>query len=107
VGGVDLTIAMVFEKLWAAIFVYVFWKGREISKENKHRDTAITNLQIAEAKSITSFITDTQMKDAVREALIPYKEGQQEIKALLSGLNEHIFTLSKEVAVQGAIANDK
>lgn len=105
-----LDFAWAFEKIWVAIFAYIFWKSKELKKENKQRDTDIQNLQLAQARASTIFITETQMKEAVREALLPYKESQQEIKILLKGLNDHIFTLSKDVAVQhaiGALNNDK
>ena len=107
-NGLDLTWA--FEKLWVAAFIYIFWRSKELKKDNKQRDTDIHTLQIAQAKTSTIFFLVIQMKEALREALVPYKEGQQEIKILLKGLNDHIFTLSKDMAVQhaiGAMGNDK
>ena len=105
-----LDVAWLLEKIWVAAFALIFWWSKELKKENLKRDDAIQKLELFNAKSSTTFVTESQMKDAVREALTPYKEDQQEIKVLLRGLNDHIFTLSKEVAVQHAIGtqgNDK
>ena len=93
----------VLNKAWVLLAAFMIYAKKTQDKEDKDRDHAIQELEKKQATSEAKFITEAHMKDAIREALEPYKEDQQEIKLLLRGLNDHIFALSKDMAVQNAI----
>jgi hypothetical protein len=98
-----LTVGWLLNKAWL-LLVGIMWYGKKtLDVGNKERDDAIAALEKTFAEARGRYVTDIQVKEAIREALEPYKEDQQEIKALLRSLNEQIFNLSKDMAVQTAI----
>ena len=95
------TAFWLLNKAWI-LLVGLFWYAKKnLDKDNKKRDASIQELKLEASK----YITEGQMKEAIREALEPYKADQQEIKLLLRGLNDQILSLSKDMAVQNAIRN--
>ena len=96
-------VIWLLNKAWV-LLVGIGWHLKHSKdKEDKERDKTIRELERQHNSFNSKFITEAQMKEAIREALEPYKEDQQEIKLLLRGLNDHIFALSKDMAVQNAI----
>lgn len=93
----------ILEKLWVVISIVAFWMIKELKKDNKERDSKISRIEKTVDRAENTFITDAHMKESIREFLEPYKQDQQEIKALLRELNEHVIELSKDMAVQNAI----
>lgn len=98
-----LTIGWLLNKLWVLLALLYFHNKRKTDLESRERDATISKLQLDVAAAPSTFVSENQMKDAIREALEPYKEDQQEIKVLLRGLNDQIFSLSKDMAVQNAL----
>lgn len=98
-----VTIFWLLNKAWILIVGFLWYGKKNLDRDNRERDHSITELEKSTALASSTFITEAQMKDAIREALEPYKEDQQEIKLLLRGLNDQIFALSKDMAVQNAI----
>jgi hypothetical protein len=72
---------------------------KELTKSIDLLNTKVHTLELAK----TEFVTHSQMKEAILEALEPYKEDQHEIKILLRALNDQINSLSKDMAVQDAL----
>lgn len=98
-----LTLGYLFDKAWILVLGLFMYHRRKSDNENRKRDSLIEELRISNAAAAATFVSEAQMKEAIREALEPYKEDQQEIKVLLRGLNDQIFSLSKDMAVQNAL----
>lgn len=96
-------ILWLLNKAWILLIGIAWYVKKNKDRDDRERNLAILELEKRQAASEAKFITDAHMKEAIREALEPYKEDQQEIKLLLRGLNDHIFALSKDMAVQNAI----
>ena len=98
-----ITVSWLLNKAWV-LLVGLMWYGKKnLDAENKARDDAIDALELGHVAAKGRYVTEDQVKGAIKEALEHYKEDQQEIKVLLKDLNEQIFTLSKDMAVQNAI----
>ena len=105
-----LTVGWLLNKAWLLLVGIMWYSKKKVDADNKERDEAISSLEKEFVAARAKYVTDLQVREAIREALEPYKEDQQEIKTLLRNLNEQIFNLSKDMAVQTAIrslSNDK
>lgn len=96
-------ILWIINKAWVLLVGIMWYYKKNQDRDDRERDAAIQELEKKQVTSEAKFITEAHMKEAIREALEPYKEDQQEIKVLLRGLNDQIFALSKDMAVQNAI----
>ena len=102
-----ISVAWLLNKAWI-LLVGIMWYGkRSMDRDAKARDKAIAELEKHSASSELRFITETRMKEAIREELEPYKESQQEIKILLRALTRQMVALSKDMAVQNALKGDR
>jgi|TARA_B110000908_G_scaffold158090_1_gene198855 hypothetical protein len=98
-----ITVTYLLNKAWL-LLVGVMWYSKKTQDiQNKERDEAISSLEKEVVEARAKYVTEIQVREAIREALEPYKEDQQEIKALLRTLNDQIFNLTKDMAVQTAI----
>jgi hypothetical protein len=98
-----ITFSWLFNKAWVFL-VALWWHDRRRSE--KTSSLVEERLSLLEKDSITiksQFVTEEQMKQAIREALEPYRADQEEIKLLLKDLNANVVSLSKDMAVQDAI----
>ena len=96
-------VLWVINKAWVLLVGVMWYNKKNQDATDTARDVAIHDLEKRQIASDAKYITESHMKEAIREALEPYKEDQQEIKLLLRGLNDQIFALSKDMAVQNAI----
>lgn len=93
-----ISIAWLLNKAWV-LLIGVFWYSRKSQdQKDEARDAAIARLK-------ETYVTELQMKEAIKESLVPYKEDQKEIKDLLREVHEQVSKLSTEMAVQNAIRN--
>ena len=93
------TITAIVKFAWVGLVPWLLhMRQNSIKKEN---DVA-ERLRMIELEN-QKFVTQAEMKRAITEALESYKEDQQEIKILVRGLNDQIYALSKDMAVQNAI----
>ena len=104
-GTETLTLAWLLNKLWVPATAWFWYWKRGNDAERKELGETLSKLTQATQEAKLTFITEARMKEAIREELGPYKEDQQEIKILLRGLTEQMITLSKDMAVQNALAN--
>lgn len=98
-----ITVAWLLNKAWVLLVAIMWYGKRNLDLDNKSRDKEIRQLKEDSAVAKSKYVTELQMKEAIREQLEPYKEDQQEIKLLLRSLNEQIIGISKEMAVQNAV----
>jgi hypothetical protein len=100
-----VSLVWLLEKAWVLLVAVVWYIKKGTDKDNQKRDDSISKVELDLISVSSKYVTEAQMKETIREALEPYKEDQQEIKLLLRELNDQIFALSKEVAVQSALRN--
>lgn len=95
------SLVWLLEKAWVLLIGWFWYEKKEAKKEDVARDIAISDLKLKLASA--NYVTEDQVKEAIKEALRPYKEDQQEIKLLLKDLNSNVISLVKDMAVQNAI----
>ena len=78
-------------------------KDKEERDLNRLRDDRINALEKAFITAENTFVTNTQLKLAIKEAFEPYKEDNQEIKAMLKSVSEELVNISRDLAVINAI----
>jgi hypothetical protein len=105
-----LDLVWLLNKAWMLLIGWFWYDKRcrdaldkaRIAKEYE-QDVKIVEIQKSIIEARASFVTEAQMKSAIKEALEPYKEDQNEIKLLLRGLNDNVQALSRDMAVQNAL----
>lgn len=102
-----LTLVWFVNKSWILLVGYVWYAKRQHDIDHRARGKILADLVLSNANAELKFITESRLKEAIRDELEPYRESQQEIKLLLTGLNTQLVTLSKDVAVQNALAGQK
>jgi hypothetical protein len=102
-----ITLAWIVNKAWILLVGYVWYIKRQHDQGSKDRDAIISGLVLSNANAELKYITESRLKEAMREELEPYREAQQEIKLLLRGLTVQMVELSKDMAVQNALSNHK
>jgi hypothetical protein len=98
-----ITISWLVNKAWILLVGVYLYSKRISDQENKDRDTKIASLEMEIMRTKASFVTEEQMKSAIKEALEPYREDQLEIKDLLTKLTDQVNAISRDIAVQTAI----
>ncbi len=102
-----ISLTWLLNKAWVLLGGVMWYGKRNADRDARSRDKAIGELKTSMAEADLKYITESRMKEAIREELEPYKEDQQEIKLLLRGLTDQMFNLGKDMAVQNALSSLK
>lgn len=78
-------------------------KDAEERKLTIARDARIAELEKSFITAENTFVTNSQLKLAIREAFEPYKEDNKEIKLMLRSVSEELVNISRDLAVINAI----
>jgi chromosome segregation ATPase len=98
-----ITFSWLFNKAWVFLVALWLYDRKKYDNSTEKVKTRLDNLEKESIAIKSQFVTEEQMKQAIREALEPYREDQEEIKVLLKELNSNVVSLSKDMAVQDAI----
>lgn len=98
---------LVLQWAWVIVSFLLTLYINTLRKDNKDRDVKIASLEQKIAISEAKFITEPEMKKAIKEAMEPYGADQQEIKFMVRELNDHVLELTRDMAVHSAIAEFK
>lgn len=101
------TITYLLDKAWV-LLLGLFWHNKKrLETDNKARDAKIELLQTSMVTVTAASVTEVRMKEAINESLEHYKEDQQEIKNLLTSLNDSVNAISLDIAIQAALKDAK
>lgn len=102
-SGDPITMSWLLNKAWV-VLIGLFWYGKKkLDTDNKARDKELADLNKEVIEMRSSYVTQAQLKELIKEQFEPYKEDQKEIKELMTQLHEQIIALSRDMAVQNAI----
>ena len=102
-----ISLTWLLNKAWVLLLGIMWYSRKAADKDKETQDNAIAKLETLAVEARLSYITESRMKEAIREELGPYKEDQHEIKLLLRSLTAQMASLSKDMAVQNALHSQK
>lgn len=94
-----ITVSWVLNKAWVLLVGWWWYDKKKVDAAFKELNDKHQELVLSNSKKLE----ESQIKALIKEALLPMKEDNMEVKELLKTLNENVQALSRDMAVQNAI----